>query len=133
MPLIYLDASALIKLVVRELESEALLTYLHTHTERVSSTLVRIEVFRALHRAKARRHLFDRASDLIDRIALLHLHTPIVRTASEISPAALRALDAIHLASALSIRDDLEAFVSYDQRQLRAARDADLPVASPQP
>lgn len=47
------------------------------------------------------------------------------------APTTLRSLDAIHLAAALDIRDDLAAFVTYDRRLFEAARGVGLPVRSP--
>ena len=55
----------------------------------------------------------------------------LVRIASAVSPVGLRTLDAIHLASAIALGSALEAFVTYDRRLAKAAREAGLPVASP--
>jgi len=51
--------------------------------------------------------------------------------AAGVRPPTLRVIDAIHLASALAIRQELTAFVAYDKRLLAAARTAGLPTASP--
>ena len=55
----------------------------------------------------------------------------VLTRAAGARPVTLRALDALHLASALAIRHDLSAFVSYDKRLLTAAEEAGLPVVSP--
>jgi predicted nucleic acid-binding protein len=51
--------------------------------------------------------------------------------AATLEPAALRTLDAIHLASAMALTDELDAFVTYDDRLADAARSAGLPVVRP--
>jgi len=129
--LVYLDSSALVKLVAREEESEALLEFLSSRPERVSSILARIELARALRRAAAPPSLARRAEQLLRRIALLRLWGAVADAAARVDPPELRSLDAIHLASALSVRDDLEVLVSYDRRLSAAAAEAGLPVARP--
>jgi uncharacterized protein len=64
-------------------------------------------------------------------IELIELDDPIARAAGEMHPASLRSLDAIHLASALALGDELAAFVTYDARLADAARSAGLPVIAP--
>jgi predicted nucleic acid-binding protein len=129
--LIYLDSSALVKLIAREKESDALFAFLEQRPERVSSILARIEVGRALRRAEAPPPLVQRADRLLRCVALIHLVAPIARLAAHTGPPELRSLDAIHLASALSVRDDLEVLVSYDRRLTSAAEAAGLHVAAP--
>lgn len=131
MGLVYLDSSALVKLVARESESEALFAFLEPRSERVSSILARIEVGRALRRVAAAPALVQRAERILSRVALMHLVAPIAHLAARMGPAELRSLDAIHLASALSVGDDLEVLVSYDRRLNAAAEEAGLRVAAP--
>ncbi len=64
-------------------------------------------------------------------MALLAVDMEIPERAAGLEPPELRTLDAIHPASALSLGSDLLAFVTYDDRQLAAARKAGLPVTSP--
>jgi hypothetical protein len=68
---------------------------------------------------------------LIRQIVEVELSDHVLGRAAGIRPPALRAAEAIHLASALTLRRELTAFVAYDKRLLAAARDAGLPVASP--
>lgn len=131
MGLVYLDSSALVKLIARESESEALFTFLEPRPERVSSILARIEVGRALRRVAAPQALARRAERVLSRVALIHLVAPIARLAARTGPAELRSLDAIHLASALSVGDDLEVLVSYGCRLAAAAEEAGLRIAAP--
>jgi predicted nucleic acid-binding protein len=129
--LIYLDSSALVKLVLTESESQALSQWLAERADLalVSSALHRTEVARAVWRADP--SALPRGLRQMRGVAKVTVSTAILESASVIPPQALRASDAIHLASALSIRRDLNAFVAYDKRLVAAARDAGLPTASP--
>ena len=55
----------------------------------------------------------------------------IVEQAAILIPRDLRSLDALHLASALSLSNELTDFVAYDIRLCSAAMNAGLPVKSP--
>ena len=129
--LVYLDSSALVKLVVHEEETDALRAWLSSHPGTVSSALAVAEVRRAIGRVSARRSLADRARLVLDGVALLAVDIAVLESAAGLKPPELRTLDAIHVASALSLGADLLAFVTYDERQASAARKAGLPVQSP--
>lgn len=128
--MVYLDSSALVKLVVTEPETAALRRYLRAHPERVSSALARVEVCRALRRAGATEATLRRADQVLGRIALVAIDDPLLRAAAALSPSGLRSLDAVHLATALSL-DGLDAVVTYDRRLDAAAAQTGLVVASP--
>jgi predicted nucleic acid-binding protein len=128
---IYLDSSAIVKLVVREPESAALFEWLGGRAQPVSSIVATVEVFRALKRARAGRAAHERAVDVMDRIALLALDRRLVDRAAALDPPDLRSLDAIHLATALSVADDLDGLVTYDERLAAAARRVHLAVWDP--
>lgn len=125
----YLDASALVKLVVTEPETQALLTYLTDFPGRLTSVISAVEV----PRAAARHGLPATAqlSHLRDSVDLFDLDAGVLEGAAEVKPVGLRTLDAIHVATAVALRDDLVAMVSYDHRLIDAARAAGLPVVSP--
>ena len=129
--LVYLDSSALVKLVVREPESDDLRAFLGENPAAVSSAIAVTEVRRAIGRLSPRRSLSDRARLVLDGVALLEMELEILEKAASLLPAELRTLDAIHIASALSLGTDLLAFVSYDDRQRNAARKAGLPLVQP--
>ncbi len=129
--LLYLDASALVKLVVAEPETPALLSLLKDYPDRVSSALSLVELHRALRRVEAPPAQHRRAAEVLMRIALLRLDDAILRQAAELAPADLRSLDAIHLATALSVVDDLAGFVGYDRRLNTGAARLKLRVLSP--
>jgi predicted nucleic acid-binding protein len=136
-PLFYVDATALVKLVRTEPETTALHAFLDD-ADLVSSELVLTEVPRAIHRAAAHdpdlplRPLMDRAGNLLDALALLPLDRAVLAAAGALSEPALRALDAIHVAAAIDL-SPIDAFVSYDQRQSAAARLAGLRTVAPAP
>ena len=135
MSLFYTDASALVKLVRREPETDALRTFLDD-ADLVSSELVLTEVPRAIRRAAARdpeiplSTLLDVTGELLDAIALLPLDRALLSAAGALSEPALRALDVIHVAAAVDL-SPIDAFVSYDERQSAAARLAGLRTAAP--
>lgn len=95
----------------------------------VSSALLGVEAVRACGRygeayaAEARAFLED--------VALLPLDDGVLDEAASVGPSVLRSLDAVHLVTALSIREDLGAFVTYDRRLGRVAEDNGLPVVMP--
>ena len=128
---VYLDSSALVKLVVLEPESAALREFLRTHTVRLSSALAEVEVPRALRRAGYGATEGRRATEILSRIALVEVDRRILRSAAALAPPGLRSLDAIHLATALSLGQDLAGIVTYDQRLSYAATGADLAVWAP--
>ncbi|MBW8060580.1 MAG: type II toxin-antitoxin system VapC family toxin [Solirubrobacterales bacterium] len=131
----YADASALVKLVREEPESDALRAYL-ADADLVSSELVLTEIPRAVRRAVAQEpelpldRLLERAGQLIDVLALRPLDRGLLAGAGALAEPALRALDAIHVASAVDL-DPIEAFVTYDERQAAAARLAGLRTMAP--
>lgn len=131
MALIYLDSSALVKLVVAEPESEALIELLDSWPDRVSSALALTELSRALRRAGFGLAERRRADQIFSRVALIDLDSRILTSAASLDPPALRTLDAIHLATAIALGEDLGGLVTYDARLSSAARRVDLEVLAP--
>lgn len=125
---IYFDSSALVKLVAQEPESDALREFVEEITERVvSSATAVVELRRAARRYEAE----DRAIEVVEKLAKVQVGSAILESAAELEPLALSSLDAIHLASALSIRTELDGFVVYDTRLAQAAESAGLRVLAP--
>ena len=135
MALFYADASALVKLVRDEPESDSLRNFL-ADADIVSCELVLTELPRAIRRAAAHdprlplETLVGRAGDLLDALALLPLDRDLLGAAGALMEPALRALDAIHVAAAVDL-SPLDGFVSYDERQSAAARLAGLRTVQP--
>ena len=128
---VYLDSSALIKLILPEPESAALEKELQRWPDWLSSALAAIECRRALRRIHAPATVIDRARCVLEMTTLLRLDEPVLRLAEHVGPPLLRTLDAIHLASALSIGDLPEAFITYDDRLAAAAHKLKLHVIQP--
>lgn len=129
--LLYVDTSALVKLVVREPESEAVEAELDRWADGATSTVTRIE----LPRVVARRHAEVERPDMVLGILAGTNEVPfdetVLKRAIEVRPPELGTLDAIHLASALSLGEDLGGLLSYDRRLLEAAAAASLPTLAP--
>lgn len=126
----YLDSSAFVKLVVDEAESRALRSHLASGGGRfVSSALLRTEAVRAV------RHLGPDAltvtRDGLRRVDLIGVDDRILDAAGNLEPGVMRTLDAIHIATALSMGDDLRAIVTYDERMVEASRLLGLATESP--
>ncbi len=117
--------------MAEEAETPALLSVLHRHPQRASSALARVEVLRALYRWRATPTDRRRAVEILARIALIRIDDRILEAAADLTPPLLRSLDAIHIATALSVRDDLAALVTYDRRLAAAARSLHLEVITP--
>jgi predicted nucleic acid-binding protein len=127
--MVYLDSSALVKLVVLEPESRALRSYLRGEPQRISCGLARTEVLRAVRPvgpaaiAAARR--------LLQRIDLIRLDDALFDAAGMLEPIGLRSLDAIHLAAAHLVAPQLRAIVTYDRRMAEGAGALGFAVAAP--
>jgi len=129
--MIYFDTSALVKLVFEESESAALVEWLSVREDvpKVSSDLSTVELLRACRRVDD--DAVESANLLLGGIDLLPMDRAIVERAGSLVPTELRSLDAIHLASALSVKTNLTALVAYDARLCSAATGAGLEVVSP--
>jgi len=126
----YLDTSALVKLVVAEEETAALRAWLSAEERSpVSCDLSRAELMRAVRRAAPDRVVQARA--VLDSITLTDLPTHLFEDAGRLDPTILRTLDAIHLAAALDLGDDLQAIVTYDERLADAALSNGVLVLAP--
>lgn len=126
---VYVDSSALVKLAIPEPESVALRAELVRWQRHVSSALARVEVVRACARVDEKAHVV--ATRVIDAVDLIAVDDEILGRAARIAPAALRSLDAIHVASALLVGDALGVVVAYDERLLEAMAAAGLRTTSP--
>ncbi len=127
--MVYLDSSALVKLVVAEPESSALRRYLANEPERASCTLARVEVRRAVRGSGSR--ALTRARRLLERLHLVQIDDELLDAAAALAPRILRSLDAIHLAAAQLFGGELTAIVTYDRRMAAAAALLDLAVVAP--
>jgi len=136
---IYLDTSAILKLLRHEPESGALKAHLKAHPERdlITSALATVEVARALV-ALGAPDIADLPRDRSDTIAPRHVTmaavavtAPVLDLARSLRPAVLRSLDAVHVATAKLVVAALDHVITYDKRMLAAASAAGLRTASP--
>ena len=130
--MIYLDTSAVVKLIRREAASDDLIDWLaERHPELiVSSALTEVELPRAIRRSEP--DLLPAIPGALQRLALYDIDETVRATAAAYEDPMVRSLDAIHLATADAILgDDLSEFVSYDKRLLASAGAIGLPTASP--
>jgi predicted nucleic acid-binding protein len=133
--LLYADTSALVKLVVREAESDALESELESWPDVVTSTVTAIELTRAVARARTDSTAVVAEEwtlfGLLAATAEIPLTDQIRASASTRTPVELGTLDAIHLASAVALADDLAGFLTYDRRMGQAATANGLTVLAP--
>lgn len=124
----YVDASALVKLVLDEAESVAMRRWYVESDEVVTSLVGIIETRRAIGRSAFDG---DRLEAILRSVGAVRIDPAIARSASALGPSTLRTLDAIHLATAIALGGELDAFVTYDDRLADAARAVGLPVLRP--
>jgi len=125
----YLDSSAIVKLAVRESESAPLRRYLRRKRPLVTSALARTEVARAL--LPFGEDAVARGADVLQRLDVVRINDRVLRAAGALLPLELRSLDAIHLATATQLGDDLTRICTYDERMAAAAADLGLTVVAP--
>jgi uncharacterized protein len=127
--LIYVDTSALLRLVFPDETTPAVQRLFEPGVHLVSSALLRIEARRATIRRAPRR--LPRVDLLLDRVDAVAIDDAVVELAARVQGSVLRSLDAIRLATALLIGADVESLVTYDVRLADAARAHDLAVLTP--
>jgi predicted nucleic acid-binding protein len=128
---IYMDTSALVKLVVAEDESQALQSFLSERSEDTlfSAALARTELIRAV--ALNGPQAIADARNLLSALDTVVLSRQLLDEAGTLQPLRLRSLDAIHLVAAQRAGDTLRTVVTYDVRMLSAAADLGMATASP--
>ena len=127
---VYLDSSAFVKLVVAEPESRALRAFLtRRRTRHVSSAILRAEALRPVRHGGP--EVLTKTRSALRRVELVAVSDSILDGAGALEPRVLRTLDAIHLATALALGDDLELVVTYDTRMAEGARLLGLDAESP--
>lgn len=126
----YLDASALVKLFKREPETDALRAALEQWPVRIASALIRVEAVCTARRIGGE-DVLERAHATLTRLTLLPIDPQIIALATEEYRPSLRAMDAIHLATALSVRAELGVVFVYDTDLHAAARAQGLNTLAP--
>ena len=126
----YVDTSAAAKLVLRERGSAALRRWMGAHDAAIcSSDVLRVELQRAvrLHAPE----LAEQARSILGSMLLTALPTEVFERAARIGPPRLRSLDALHLAAAMELGDDLDGILTYDDRLAAAAHANGIATISP--
>ncbi len=126
---VYLDSSAIVRLVVREPESATLRRYLRRRRPLVSSALARTEVGRAL--LPLGTDVVRRGQQVLSALELARVSDAVLADAGRLLSAELRSLDAIHLATACRFGEDLFRLVTYDDRMAAAAQEMGFSVSTP--
>ena len=130
--MLYLDTAALVKLVRRERESDALVDWLSERTAApwLTSVIAEVELARALLRSAP--EALGAVPAVLARLHRCELDEVVRATAAALPGENLRSLDAIHLATATVIGGPaLTAFVTYDRRLADRATAHGLTVVSP--
>jgi predicted nucleic acid-binding protein len=133
---IYADSSALLRVLLGEPGPRAPLA---AEAEVFASELAEVETFRALDRARLEGRLDDdevarKSKELSDLLAGLHLvpvNREVVDLARATFPVPVRALDALHVATAQWLLKELGSappFWTHDRRQANAALSRALDV-----
>jgi predicted nucleic acid-binding protein len=126
----YYDTSALAKLIMAEAETAAFQAWAAVHAQgAVTSAITSTELERAVRREAPER--LSAVATVLSALHRLAVSSEILARAGELKPADVRTLDAIHLASALAVKADLEGVVTYDARMATAAQGLGLVVATP--
>jgi predicted nucleic acid-binding protein len=118
-----------VKLVVEEAESLALRDVLARDPDQIASAVVEVEVVRAVRRAVP--ELVERASRVVAQITVIEPNEAIRSRAAALEPVTLRTLDALQLATALEISEELSGLVTYDRRMSDAAAKLGLTILMP--
>jgi uncharacterized protein len=127
----YIDASALVKLFKAERETDAFRAALGDWPVQVASELIRVEAICTARRLGGE-DVLRRAKEAVERINLVPLTPEIIELATEAHTPSLRGMDAIHFATALTMREDLGAFFVYDSDLSTAARAHQLNSLAPE-
>jgi predicted nucleic acid-binding protein len=126
---VYVDSSVLLRVVLNERGS---LREWRRIARPLASELIRLECRRTIDRARIREQLSDDAValhreailDLLDALDIVPLGTVVLERAAEPFPTLLGSLDAIHLATAVLAREQVDDlyFATHDGELATAAR-----------
>jgi predicted nucleic acid-binding protein len=126
---VYVDTSALGRVLLEEADAPAIVDELGSFDQLVASRLLRVE----LRRLALREDLLSRADRLLSSIALVPLDEAVLDAAEGVEPASVATLDAIHLVSVLRLADRglIHALLTYDERLTEGARHHGIRVLAP--
>ena len=125
--MLYLDSSAVVKIVSREPETADMVRLVRADPSLVSSALAWTEVVRVVRMPGNT----ARAEDVLSGIALVPIDDGIIRSAATLVPPSFRTLNSIHLATVLSLGADVSHLMRYDDRLAGEAGEAGIDVIAP--
>jgi predicted nucleic acid-binding protein len=128
-PAVYLDTSALGRVLLGEPDRPAIIDAIGAFDVRLASRLLRIE----LRRLALRHGQLEAADRLLAGVALLPVDEAILTVAETTPPSTVTTLDAIHLTTALRLAQAqrLDALMTYDVQLAHGARQHGLTVIAP--
>jgi len=126
---LYIDTSALGRVLLDEPDAGAILRELDRFDTQVSSRLVRVE----LRRLGLRKRVLDTADQLLGGVALVPVDEAVLAAAETVPPAGVATLDAVHLVTAVRLAGDdlIEAVMTYDARLADGVRHHGLAIVAP--
>jgi uncharacterized protein len=126
---VYLDTSALGRVLLGEPDAPAVVHELRDYDQHVASRLLRVE----LCRLALREGLLEQADQLLSAVALLPVDESVLNAAETVQPPGVTALDAIHLVTAIRLAEAqlIDAVMTYDARLAQGAREHGLAVVAP--
>jgi len=124
----YIDSSAIIKLIKLENESKALINALPERV--VSSRVARVEVIRTFSQWSP--ESLALSHEVLSNIEMISIDDAVISISENLpSFVTLRALDSIHIASALSVKASIKGIITYDREMIKAALDLGFKILSP--
>jgi len=124
----YLDSSAILKLILAETESKALVNFLSEET--ITSTISRVEVIRTLNRMYPLSVI--KGKEILSNFLLTPMNPAILSSAENFPESiTLRSLDAIQVATVIFLDKSVEGVVTYDKQMIKNAKELGIKVASP--
>jgi uncharacterized protein len=126
---VYLDTSVLGRILLDEPDTPAIRRELGHFERHISSGLLSVE----LHRLGLRVNMPAVVSELLSGKVLIPVEAEILAAAETITPPTVATLDAIHLATAVSLSKagKLDALMTYDKQLAIGAREHGLEVLTP--
>lgn len=126
---VYLDTSAVGRVLLGEPDAAAVIRDLREFDQHIASRVLRVE----LRRLALREGLLEQADQLLSGVALLPLDEAVLDAAETVPPAGVATLDAIHLVTALRLADEelIDTVMTYDTRLADGAREHGLSVIAP--
>ena len=124
----YLDSSAILKLIIKEAESDSLRKFINTKV--ITSAISRVEVIRTL--SLNDESLIIAGQMVLEKFELMPLSRPILTIAENFSSQiTLRSLDALQVASVIFLSPMVKSLITYDKNMIKNAKALGISVVSP--